>query len=124
MQCESESRSHIHSHAHTLHTLGLSDEIDTVRKRVSTLQDDSVAAAAAAAAASEKVRADAAAAAAVATTATRSNLKHAREEDAHARRWCDCSCDVHLCSLPCYSLGGAISLVTIIRVLCTLRTQI
>jgi hypothetical protein len=36
------------------------------------------------------------------------------------RRWCECSCDVHLCSLMCCSLGGASALVTSIRVLCTL----
>jgi hypothetical protein len=39
-------------------------------------------------------------------------------------RWCDCSCDVHLCSLLCCSVRGASALVTFICVLCTLRTQI
>jgi D-3-phosphoglycerate dehydrogenase len=37
---------------------------------------------------------------------------------------CDCSCHVHLCFLLCCSLGGATALVTFLRVLCTLRTQI
>jgi hypothetical protein len=36
----------------------------------------------------------------------------------------ECSCDVHLCSLLCCSVGGASALVTFICVLCTLRTQI
>jgi hypothetical protein len=41
------------------------------------------------------------------------------------RRWCECSCDVHLCSLLCCSLCGASALVALIcAVLCTLRTQI
>jgi hypothetical protein len=33
-------------------------------------------------------------------------------------RWCECSFDVHLCSLLCCFLGGASALVTFIRVLC------
>jgi hypothetical protein len=39
-------------------------------------------------------------------------------------RWCERSCDVHLCSLLCCSLGGASALVTFICVRCTLRAQI
>jgi hypothetical protein len=36
----------------------------------------------------------------------------------------ECSCDVHLCSLSCCSLGSASALVTFICVLCTLRAHI
>jgi hypothetical protein len=40
-------------------------------------------------------------------------------------RWCDCSCDVHVCSfLLSYSLGSESALVTFVCVLCTLRTRI
>jgi hypothetical protein len=38
-------------------------------------------------------------------------------------RWCECSFDVHLCSLLCSFLGSSSALVTFICVLCTLRTQ-
>jgi hypothetical protein len=31
---------------------------------------------------------------------------------------CECSCDVHLCSLSCCSFGGASAFVTFICVLC------
>jgi hypothetical protein len=34
-----------------------------------------------------------------------------------AGRWCDCTCDIHLCSLSCCSLGGASALVAFICVL-------
>jgi hypothetical protein len=54
--------------------------------------------------------------------------KSARDDSRRSNaacRWCDCSCDVQLCSLLCCSLGGASALVTFISsVLCTLRTQI
>jgi hypothetical protein len=39
-------------------------------------------------------------------------------------RWCECSCDVHVCSILCCSLGGASALLTLICVLCTLRLRI
>jgi hypothetical protein len=39
-------------------------------------------------------------------------------------RWCDCSCDINVCSLLCRFSGSASALVTFICVLCTLRTQI
>jgi hypothetical protein len=38
--------------------------------------------------------------------------------------WCDCSGDVHMCFLLCYSLGCATALVTFICVLCTLLSQL
>jgi hypothetical protein len=38
--------------------------------------------------------------------------------------WCECSGDVHLCSLLCCFLGSASALVTFVCVLCTLRTRI
>jgi hypothetical protein len=38
-------------------------------------------------------------------------------------RWCDCSCDVHLCSLSCCCSGGATAFVTFMCVIWTLRAQ-
>jgi hypothetical protein len=42
----------------------------------------------------------------------------------HHRGWCDCSCDVHLCSFLCCSFGGLRVLMTFMCVFGTLRTQI
>jgi hypothetical protein len=58
------------------------------------------------------------------SSSTAATSAHIREFAGVDGWWCDCSCDVHLDSLLCCLLGCASALVTSIRVLCTLRTQI